>query len=287
MRIRLAPAAAAMLALTAVPALADEHDPNSGRPLPPSRKHETPSPITDHFYVRGIYYPAHVKTILRVDPHQGQPGQVGTSLSAERDLGQDSRLNQGQMEMMFRLRERNKLRVDFLEVNRTATHQLAQTINLGNETFPANALLASQIDWRIFGLTYTYSIFRNDRFELGTGLGVYFLQAEVQAQVNATQQRQDVSGAGAFPTIPLDFAFRISQRFAVTARAQYFHASLNNFDGWLADVHEDVQYRWTPNFAVGVGYSSIRAKLALHTGNFPGVFSMSLEGPEAFFRVSF
>jgi hypothetical protein len=189
--------------------------------------------------------------------------------------------------MMFRLRERNKLRVDFLEVNRTATHELAQTINLGNETFPANALLASQIDWRIFGLTYTYSIFRNDRFELGTGLGVHFLQAEVQAQVNATQQRQDVSGAGAFPTIPLDFAFRISQRFAVTARAQYFHASLNNFDGWLADVHEDVQYRWKPNFAVGVGYSSIRAKLALHTGNFPGVFSMSLEGPEAFFRVSF
>jgi hypothetical protein len=25
----------------------------------------------------------------------------------------------------------------------------------------------------------------------------------------------------------------------------------------------------------------------LHTGNFPGAFSMSLEGPEAFFRVSF
>lgn len=287
MRIRLAPAAAAIFALIAVPALAGEHDPNSGRPLPPSRKRQTPSPITDHFYVRGIYYPAHVKTILRIDPHGAPAGQVGTSLSAERDLGQDSRLNQGRMELMFRLRERNKLRVDFLEVDRTATHQLAQTINFGNQTFTANSLLASQIDWRIFGLTYTYSIFHNDRFELGTGLGVHFLQAEVQGQVNATQQRQDVSGAGAFPTIPLDFAFRISQRFSVTARAQYFHASLSNFDGWLADVHEDVQYRWKPNFAVGVGYSSIRAKLALHTGNFPGAFSMSLEGPEAFFRVSF
>jgi hypothetical protein len=139
----------------------------------------------------------------------------------------------------------------------------------------------------MLGFTYTYSIFHNDRFELGTGIAVHLLQAEAQAQVNATQQRQEVSGAGAFPTIPLDFAFRISQRWAVTARAQYFHATLNNFDGYLADVHEDVQYRWKPNFALGLGYSSIRAKLALHTGNFPGAFSTSLEGPEAFFRVSF
>ena len=91
----------------------------------------------------------------------------------------------------------------------------------------------------------------------------------------------------AFPTVPLDFVFRISQRWAVTWRGQYFHASLSNFDGWLADIHEDVQYRWTPNFALGVGYSSIRARLALNTGNFPGQFHMSLEGPEAFFRVSF
>jgi hypothetical protein len=235
----------------------------------------------------GLFYPVHVKTILRIDPRGGAPGQVGTTLSAERDLGLPSRLNQGMMEMMFRLRERNKIRVNYYEVDRDTTHQLAQTINFGDQTFALNSMLSSRIDWRIFGLTYTYSIFRNDRFELGTGLAVYLLQAEAQAQVNATQQRQDVSGASAFPTVPLDFAFRISQRWAVTWRGQYFHAALHNFDGWLADVHEDVQYRWTPNFAIGIGYSSVRAQLALHTGNFPGAFSMSLEGPEAFFRVSF
>ena len=139
----------------------------------------------------------------------------------------------------------------------------------------------------MFGITYTYEIFHNDRFELGTGLAVHLLQAEAQAQVNATQQRQDVSGAGAFPTIPLDFALRISQRWSVTAHGNYFHAALSNFDGWLADIHGDVQYRWKPSFAVGVGYSTFRAKLAFDTGNFPGGFQLSLTGPEAFFRVSF
>lgn len=287
MRIWLAPVAAAIIISTAVPALASDHDPNSGAPLPPKTKHQTPSPITDRFYVRGTFYPVHVKTILQINPHNAPPGVVGTILSAERDLGQTSRLNQGRVEMMFRFRKRNKIRVDWLEVDRTATHTLAQTIDFGNQRFTAAALLQSEIDWRIFGVTYTYEIFHNDRFELGTGLGVSLLQAEAQAQVNATMQRQDVSGAGAFPTVPLDFAFRISRRWALTWRGQYFHASLHNFDGWLADIHEDVQYRWKDNFSIGVGYSSIRAKLALNTGNFPGQFHMSLQGPEAFFRVSF
>jgi hypothetical protein len=289
MRIRLAPAAAAvMFALSAASVFADsEHDPNSGAPLPPSRDRSTPSPITDKFYAEGIYYAPHVKTDLRVDPNHAPVGVTGTNLRAENALGLESRLNMGLPELMFRFGKRNKLRVDYVEVDRTAAHQLAQTIAFGNEAFPINSLLSSAIDWRIFTATYTYSIFRNDRFEAGTGLGVSFLQAEAMAQVSATQQRQDVSGAGAFPTIPLDLAFRISRRWSVTARGQYFHAAFNNFDGYLADVHEDVQYRWKPNFSLGVGYSSMRAKLALHTGNFPGLFAMSLEGPQAFFRVSF
>ena len=120
-------------------------------------------------------------------------------------------------------------------------------------------------------MTYTYSIFHNDRFELGTGIGIHLLQAEAQANSipqygPICQQRQEVSGAGAFPTIPLDFAFRISQRWSVspayaastsTPRRQQLRY------GWLADIHEDVQYRWKPNLSrVGIGYSyhSIRAK---------------------------
>jgi hypothetical protein len=287
MRIWLAPVAAALIISTVAPALASDHDPNSGRPLPPSKDHQTPSPITDRFYVKGTYYPAHVKTIVQVNQHNAPPGIFGTTLSAERDLGQTSRLNQGRVEMMFRFRQRNKIRVDWLEVDRTATHQINQNISFGNQTFLAAALLQSEIDWRIFTVTYTYEVIHNDRMELGLGLAAHLLQAEAMAQVNSTMQRQDVSGAGAFPTIPLDFVFRISRRWSVTWRGQYFHASLNNFDGYLADVHEDVQYRWKDNFAVGVGYQSIRAKLALNTGNFPGQFHMSLEGPELFFRVSF
>ena len=135
MRIRLAPAAAAMFALFAVSARASDsdHDPYSGAPLPPSKDRSTPSPITDKFYAEGIYYAPHVKTDLRVDPHNAPVDVTGTDVRAETALGLESRLNQGLPELMFRLGNRNKLRVDYLEVDRSATHQLAQTIDFGNE----------------------------------------------------------------------------------------------------------------------------------------------------------
>src|SRR5579859_4341560 len=101
MRIRLAPAAAAMFALSAASARAtdSEHNPYSGAPLRPSKDHSTPSPIMDKFYAEGIYYAPHVKTDLRIDPHN-TPGITGTNLRAERTLGLESRLNQGLPELM-------------------------------------------------------------------------------------------------------------------------------------------------------------------------------------------
>jgi hypothetical protein len=105
--------------------------------------------------------------------------------------------------------------------------------------------------------------------------------------VTARNLRQEVSGAGAFPTIPLDLTWRISRRFAVTARGQYFRASVNHFQGSLAEYHGDVQYRWKPNFSVGAGYTVMRAFLNVNDANFPGLFRLNNGGPEAFFKVSF
>jgi hypothetical protein len=281
--------AAALLALQTAPAHA-ERDPWSGAPIKPDKNRKTPSPITDRFYVRGTFYNPAISTTLRIDtqsPGGGLPGTTGTTLSGERDLGLDSRIPQGRIEIMFRLRERNRLRVDYFETNRRGDNVIARQIRFGDETFETNDRVTSSVDWRQFGLTYTFSLLRNDRFELGLGVGVHFLEAEARGAVEAKQLRQEVSGSGAFPTIPLDFTWRISRRFAFVARGQYFHASVNNFEGSMAEYHGDFQYRWKPSFSVGAGYTIMRDSLDVQDAHFPGAFRLNIRGPEAFFKVSF
>lgn len=284
MRIWLS-ATAVLLAMEVTPALADR-DPNSGAPLPP-KKHAASSPITDHFYIRASFYDPQLRTNLRLDP-TAPPGALGTPVNAENDLGLPDRFQKGRVEFMFRLRERSKVRVDYFESDRSGNKVLTHDVVFGNETFLAGDLAQTSLDWQQFDITYTYSFIRNSRFEVGSGLAAYFLDVDAIGYVPSTFQRQEETAATPIPAVPLDLTWAISSRWAATARGAYLRAHLIGFDGWYADLHEDLQYRWSPNFALGVGYSSIRTSLVRRSSSsFSGAFYMSISGPEAFVRLSF
>jgi len=285
MRIWLA-VAAAVLATQSLPAHA-EVDKLSGAPLPPRPPDKT-SPIHDRFYILGGFYSPVVHTDVRIDPTTGvPPGTTGTPVNAERDLGLPARLHQGRVEFMFRLRERHKLRADYYEADRSATRTLANTIVFGDQTFLANEQVQTSINWRSFGLTYSYSLYRSDTFEVGTGLGLFGLQAEARGAVPATGQQTDKSAAEPLPTLPLDLTWAISRRFSANARGNYMKAAISGFHGSFTDLHGDLQYRWNPYFSLGVGYTAMRISLSGETGSIPGVVSLSFKGPEAFVRFCY
>ncbi len=277
---------AAVLATQAMPAPAADRDPYSGAPLAPA-KHEPASPITDHFYIRAAYFAPRFNTDFRVDPSFAPAGTTGTRVSAENDLGLAHRRQQGRVDLMFRLRERSKVRVDYYETSRSGSQVLANDIVFGNQTFPAGQLAQTTFDLQQFDITYTYSFIRNSRFEVGSGLGVYFLQLDVIGQVPAQNLRQEVTAATPFPALPLDLTWCVSRRWAATARAAFLKINHHDLSGRYWDTHADVQYRWVPNFVVGAGYAYIRTDLTRQGGSFPGVVDMSISGPELFVRFSF
>jgi hypothetical protein len=277
--------AAVLLATQAMPALADR-DPYSGAPLPPG-KHEPASPITDHFYIRAAYYAPRYTTNFRVDPSFAPPGTIGTPVNGENELGLPQRKQQGRVDFMFRLRDRNKVRVDYFESNRSGSKVLANDVVFGNDTFPAGQLTQTTFELKQFDITYTYSFIRNSRFEVGSGLGIYFLQLDVIGQVPAQSLRQEVTAATPFPALPLDLTWVMSSRWAATAYAAFLKVNHHDLSGRYWDTHADVQYRWLNNFAVGAGYASIRTDLTRQGGSFPGVVNMTISGPEAFVRFSF
>jgi hypothetical protein len=277
--------AAVLLVTQAMPALADR-DPYSGAPLPPAT-HEPASPITDHFYIRAAFYAPKYNTSFRVDPTNAPPGTTGTPVNAENDLGLAHRERQGVVDFMFRLRDRNKVRVGYFESKRSGSQVLANDIVFGNQTFPAGQLAQTSFDLEQFNITYTYSFIRNNRFEVGSGLALYFLQIDVIGQVPAQGLRQEVTAATPFPALPLDLTWCLSSRWAATAQAAYLKVNTHDLAGSYLDTRADIQYRWVRNFVVGAGYASIRTDLTHRNGSFPGVINMTIKGPQVFLRFSF
>ena len=251
--------------------------------VPPTR--EIGNPITDRLALRITYTPATAHTTLRIDP-TGVPSG-GTTLSGERDLGFASTNPDGRVELMLRLGTRDRIRVDYLQLDRSGDALLTHNVVFGNQIFLANEEVVSSLNWKTMGFTYTHAFLQTRSVEVGAGVGVHLISTDVIGSVPATFQSHETSSAGAFPTVALEAMWRISSRFAFTGRGQYLGASVNGLTGSVGDYHGDFQYRWRSPFAIGIGYSYTRDNFQSVTHGTPGRLVLSLAGPELFVRVSF
>ena len=77
-------------------------------------------------------------------------------------------------------------------------------------------------------------------------------------------------------------------RAGVIGTRSVFRATVNNFEGSIAEYHGDLQWRWQryPNFSLGAGYTIMRSSLDVDDTNFPGSFRLNVRG-RGFFKVSF
>jgi len=242
------------------------------------------SPITDRFALKGIYFQPTVATLLRYDR---STGATGTEFSVEDTLGLDDALNQGTIEMWLRMAERHRIRVDYFKMTRKGDVILDELLLFGDSTFLPGERVVSDMDMRSLGLTYTYSVFRRETFEIGVGLGLHLLQIEGAAEVPARFVGEEFDVAGPMATLALDATYRIKERFSVNARVHYFQGNIDEVDGSYGAYHLDVQYRWKRNFAIGLGYSQTSMTVDSTDPDFSGLFDLEYKGPEAFVRVSF
>ena len=248
---------------------------------------EPASPITDHFALRASAFLGTAVTNGRVDdPAAPTPG---TPFSLENDFKLSPRVRQVRAEFMFRLGERGRLRVDLWELTRTGAAFPSKAVVYGGHTFTPTDVVNSEFNWRQVDLTWTYSFLHRSRFELGAGLGLHLL--EVEANANAALATGPVtekfSGAGPFVTVAIDGTWRLTRRFAFSARGQYLKLTVSSVRGSLADYHGDVQFRWRPNLAFGLGYESTQTRLDVTNNNPNGFMELGTHGPELFVRASF
>jgi hypothetical protein len=249
-------------------------------------KNDIASPVSDRFYVSGIAFQGSVATQMRVDSTNAATPD-GTLLSAEDDLGLDDTIEQAQLEFDVRLKERNHVRVDYFKLDRFHQVVLPEDIDFGDFSFDAGDSFRSQLDWRALSLTYTYSLFKAERFEAGLGLGLHIFEIHAEGGQPGTLNRDRGDEAGAFPTVAANAAFRISKRWAVTARINALKVDVDDGSGQYVDTHADIQYRWRKNLAVGIGYSSLSIDLDLIDVDEPFFFNLDTKGPEIFFRAAF
>ena len=244
-----------------------------------------PSPITDRFAIRATFVGGSVTTDGQINDTAG--GTTGTPFSLENDFGLSDKAHQVRAEITLRLKNRGHLRVSALDLSRRGSVVLNRAVRYGDQNFLLNDRVNSTFDWRMFDLTWTYSVLKTERFEMATGIGMHFIQTEATAVVPARNARESFDGAGPFVSLAADASWRFTKRFSVNARYQTFDLTISDISARLTDAHADVQFRWKRNLALGVGYQLNDVELKFPNENPGGLMQLKVSGPELFLRASF
>jgi hypothetical protein len=247
-------------------------------------KQTLPGPITDRLALRGMYYGSAIATTVRYDSAAGVPG---TLLAAEDSLGLADNLDQGAVDLVFRMLERHRIRADYQQQTRNGDLVIDAPIQFGNDSFLSGERVVSHMDLRRFGLAYTYSLVRNDKLEVGLGLGINLLQLEGSLEAPARFVREQLDGAGPFPTLAMDATWQFMRRFSVNAAVQFLAGDLGEVEGSYSAVSADVQFRPLRNLAVGAGFARTRYRIDSTDPDTAGYFKLRYQGPQLFLRVSY
>lgn len=242
------------------------------------------SPITDHLALAGSYFFGDVATSGRVDSPSAVPG---TPFSAESDFGLPARQWQPLPRITLRFADRNRLRVDFLDLRRHGQAMPGVPLQFGAQTFTPGQTLQSELDWRETGFTYTYSVLRSSHYEFGAGVGLHLIDTQATVQASGTAQSAQYSAAGPYLTLALDGTWLLARRWSLNARAQYLRLTVDGSRGQVGTYAANLQYRWLRNVALGAGYRYQRIDVDLTSGSPTGRVGMRLDGPELFVRVAF
>jgi len=227
-----------------------------------------------------------VDTDFRFDANDGTRG---TALNAEDDLGLDSGRLLGRAEVTLRPRPRHRVRLGtyFLPLKRDATQVLAADARFGNDQYFAGETVATELDLQIGTLSYTYSVIRRERTEVGLSIGIDMIDFRAELDVAARQLNEREEESGPAPLFGAEVAHQFRGRWYGEARLQYFSVSIDESEGSILQGELNALYRYRENVLFGAGLNYFDVALESNDPGDTGTFDLTLLSPQAFIRVAF
>jgi len=203
----------------------------------------------------GGYFPS-TNTELTVDGVD-----PGDDLDLEDKLGFSSDESLFRLDGYWRFFKRHRLAFGYFQFNRDGSRTLNEEIEIGDEIFPVNALVSSELNLGFYTIDYLYSFYQGEKWEISGLLGVYWVDFEFSVAGNLAigeeefdEFFQSTDFNGPLPHLGLAFEYYITPRWLTTFKGSYFQLSVGDIDGSLTNLGAKLEYQFTNMFGLGLGY---------------------------------
>ena len=192
---------------------------------------------------------------LRVD---SDTGIVGTDLALEDELDLEEDLDEIRADLRWRFLPRHRLSFAYYDISRSGERQADRTLRIGDELFPLNIELDSQLDFEVYKFSYAFAFAHTDNVDASVSLGLHTidLDFEVQGSVpNATVETHRSGYTVPLPVVGVHLSRRLGKAFVVNLNAELFAVDYEDVSGRFADLGASIDLVLTDAIALNVGYN--------------------------------
>ena len=198
---------------------------------------------------------------------------TGVDVNVEDALGLSSSVFVFRADAYYRFTSnlRHRFDLSFVDLRRSSTKTLQSDVTIKDQTFPVGTTVDSLFDLKIIRGSYSYSLFQDDRFDLGLSIGAYVMPIKFQVSSSSSGTTEQETITAPLPVVGVRFDYAITPKFFLKQSFDFFYLQYENFQGSLFDAKVGVEYNIWKYVGVGVAYDYFSVQVKAEGQNYPGV----------------
>ena len=208
--------------------------------------------LPDGFMLRlGGYQIKGAETLMRLDANNAP---VGTYIDFQDTLGGDTRATLLRLDGLYRFNDHHSLGFSWYDVKFTGSRFLTQEIIWSGQTYSTQ--IDSEIGFNVYKLNYQYSLFHNEKAELGVSAGLHIMKISAGISASGIGKSNSEAVTAPLPVFGLFADYNFTPRFSAFYNYQFFFINYQDkVRGGLQDFLIGMEYRLFRNFALGAAYN--------------------------------
>jgi len=209
--------------------------------------------LPDKFMLRLGGYAAHnADTIMRLDANNLP---VGGYIDFHNTLGGDTSTNVFRLDGLYRFNDRHGLGFSWYALRFNGSTVLGQDIEWGGNQILTGQPVDSQLKFDVYKINYQYSVYHNDKVELGASAGLHVMHISTSITAGSIGSANEAVTAP-LPEFGLFANYNFTPRFSAFYNYQWFFINYQDkFKGGLQDFLFGFEYRAFRNVALGLAYN--------------------------------
>jgi hypothetical protein len=218
----------------------------------------------------------------------------GTEIHLEDDLGLTDRKGTPYLLLGTRFgSQRWRMEFEYYFLDRSATRTIQRQITWGGVTYDVGANINSTFNTNVYRLTGGWSFYRTPEAEGGVSLGFHVtdfklaLSGEGTGPAGLSFQTESRTQLVPLPTLGAYGNYKLAPDWILHGRFDWLSLTYEQYHGSLYNLNLGVDWRFVPNWGVGVGYRYVNYKLEATKNSFHGEANYEFQGPTVYVAGAF